>query len=103
MQPVGKITVNVESLLSFYDENREVGRHSNAIKTLAGEELGFALLIEYFNRIGVSAKLLNRTCNTGNAKGSRLDGWIEAKSVSLPTIYYQVEVKSWSIHGVGGD
>ena len=45
MQPIDKITVNVESLISFYDENRDVGRHSNAIKTLAGEELAFALLL----------------------------------------------------------
>jgi len=104
MQPIDKITVNLEALLPFYDENLEVSRHSNAIKTLAGEELGFALLIEHFRRIDVTAMLLNRTCNTGNRKGSRLDGWIEAKRISSATCtYYQVEVKSWSIHGVGGD
>jgi hypothetical protein len=72
MQPIDKITVNVEALLSFYDENREVRRHSNAIKTLAGEELGFALLIEHLRRIGVTAELLDRSCTTGKPKGSRL-------------------------------
>lgn len=102
MESISKITINVRALLSFYDENRKVRRHSNAIKALAGEELGFALLIEYFRRIGVTAKLLERPCTTGSPKGSRLDGWIEATGPSSTT-YYQVEVKSWSIHGVGGD
>ncbi len=103
LETIDKITVNVVALLSFYDENREARRHSNAIKTLAGEELGFALLIEYFRRTGVQATLLNRTCTTGNPKGFLLDGWIEARDVSSETTHYQVEVKSWSMHGVGGD
>jgi len=98
------LLVNVKQLLSFYDENRQMQPHSNAIKTLAGEELGFALVIEYFKRVGVTAKLLNRRCNVGSRSGSRLDGWLETTSSSSATItYYQVEVKSWSIHGVGGD
>jgi hypothetical protein len=104
MGTTNTVTVNVGSLLRFYDEDREVRRHSNAIKMVAGEELGFALLIEYFRRVGVTAKLLTRPCTTGSSKGSRLDGWIEATSPETSTCtYYQVEVKSWSIHGVGGD
>ena len=102
MESISKITINIKELLSFYDENREMGRHSNAIKTLAGEELGFGLLMEYFRRIGVTAKLLERPCTSGSPKGPRLDGWIEAAG-EYSTTYYQVEVKSWSIHGVGGD
>jgi hypothetical protein len=45
--------------------------------------------------------LLDHPCTTGNSKGFRLDGWIEAECHSLPATYYQVEVKSWSMHGVG--
>jgi hypothetical protein len=37
------------------------------IRTLAGEELGFALSIEYSRRIRVTAKLLERPCATGSA------------------------------------
>lgn len=98
------LTLDVKTLLAFYDEDTEVKRHSNSIKTLAGEELGFALLIEYFRRSSVKAELLRRPCTTGKKKGYRLDGWIQATNESSGvTTYYQVEVKSWSMHGVGGD
>jgi hypothetical protein len=102
MQPISNITIDVAALVSFYDGNPEVREHSNAIKTLAGEELGFALLEEYFRRNGVETKVL-RPCTTGSRKGPRLDGWVIAKGETSEPTYYQVEVKSWSIHGVGGD
>ena len=95
------LSVNLEQLITFYDQDEEARPHSNAIKTLAGEELGFALLIEYFRRNGKSANL-RTPCNTGHRTGPRLDGWLQGRGGSGADIDYQVEVKSWSFHGVGG-
>ena len=98
------LAINVRALLSFFDEDKTVSKHSNAIKTMAGEELMFALLIEYFLRDGFDAELLAHPCTTGKSKGPRLDGWVKVKkagTADVPT-FYQVEVKSWSAHGVGG-
>jgi hypothetical protein len=61
-----KLTLDVKALLDFYDSNRSVQMHSNAIKTVAGEELGFALLIEYFRRVGVIAEKLQKNAFSSN-------------------------------------
>ena len=95
--------VDIKRLIKFYDEDPSVKSHSNAIKTLAGEELGFALLMEYFKRQKRKVKHLDVPCNTGNRKGPRLDGWLKASGDNGEEVYYQVEVKSWSFHGVGGN
>lgn len=100
---MSQLQVNIKELISFYDEDRSVRSHSNAIKTLAGEELGFSLLLEHFRREGVTAELLDIPCTTGQRKGPWLDGWIRIVNPSPNTdTYYQVEVKSWSFHGLGG-
>lgn len=89
--------VDCQELLSFYDVDQSARTHSNAIKTLAGEELGFALLIDYFNSRGEQAKRMPQKCNSGK-NGPRLDGWLSVEARQKRRIY-QVEVKSWSIHG----
>lgn len=100
---MSKLQINIKELIAFYDEDRSVRPHSNAIKTLAGEELGFSLLLEHFRREGVTAELLDVPCTTGLRKGPWLDGWVRvANQLPTPDIYYQVEVKSWSFHGLGG-
>lgn len=90
--------VNIRELLAFYDEDSMARTHANAIKTFVGEELGLALLIEYFRRSNVEARLLDHSCKASN---DWLDGWVEAKFNS-GTVHYQVEVKSWSYHSKGG-
>lgn len=94
------VTVNIDRVLSFFDEDRSVSRHSNAIKTVAGEEFMFALLIKYFG--SDAAEMLSTTCTTGQTRGPRLDGWVKVQDgTASGPICYQVEVKSWSAHGVG--
>lgn len=95
------ILVDVHELLAFYDEESGARPHSNAIKTLAGEELGIALLIDYFRKCNAKAELLRQPCTTGKQKGPRLDGWLKVNDQENE-IYYQVEVKAWSFHGFGG-
>jgi hypothetical protein len=40
-------------------------------------------------------------CSTGRAKGHRLDGWLKVTSGEALTLF-QVEVKTWSYHSLGG-
>jgi hypothetical protein len=99
---MSNLIVNVNHVLSFFDEDRSVSRHSNAIKTVAGEEFMFALLIEYFRQSDIASEVIDRKCTTGKPRGPRLDGWVKAQGKTEPEpIYYQVEVKLWSAHGVG--
>lgn len=93
---MSKVQINIRNLIHFFDDDLEAGSHSNAIKTLAGEELGLALLIRHFEDIGRKSQLLSEPCTS---RGAWLDGWLFC---SNPTILYQVEVKSWSMHGYGG-
>jgi hypothetical protein len=99
-----EITINRGELLNFFDSDIKVRHHSSSIKAIIGEELMLALLVEYFRRNRETAKVVSRTCTTGNKKGHQLDAWLEVKHKSGPhdIVLYQVEVKSWSAHGVGG-
>jgi hypothetical protein len=98
------IRVNLEELVRFYDMDTEAGVHSSAIKGVMAEELGLALLLHYFKGQGRTVEtLLTARPSEGKKKGSRLDAWlIEMDAARNIRVRYQVEVKSWSIHGVGG-
>lgn len=107
LEPAGKIEprnikVDVRELLAFYDEREEARPHASAIKSVFGEELGFALLREHFRREGMTAERLDLPCTTGKRSGPRLDGWLRVEGVDRTTILYQVEVKAWAMHSFGG-
>jgi hypothetical protein len=96
------ITLNIRQILQFFDEDKKATKHSNAIKTIIGEELMLALLLEYFKREGICASVIPQSCTTGNKKGNRLDAWVKVQDpISRNPFFYQVEVKSWSAHGIG--
>jgi hypothetical protein len=95
-----KLKINLKELVNFYDFDHGAGIHSNAIKTLAGEELGFALMSHYFQGRGQKAIRLAGPCTTRSRPGNQLDGWFEVQRGSHLD-HYQVEVKSWSFHGYG--
>jgi hypothetical protein len=88
--------VSIDNILSFYDFDTTARPHSAAVKLFAGEELGLALLLNYFQGTGRKASKLEGIPAT---KGYRLDGWIKLENQQ--PILYQVEVKSWSMHGFG--
>jgi hypothetical protein len=108
-----KIKVNIRELVTFYDESDDAQKHSSAIKSLVGEPLAFALLRNYFDQLTPkncsrwlpadqnepAGKFLR--CTTGGKQGHWLDGWFEVKRNGSDITYYQVEVKSWSFHGIG--
>lgn len=96
------INVNVRELLAFFDEEAKgSSRHASAIVGVAGEDLGAALLVRYFQSQGLEAEILGIPCTQGTKKGYRLDRWV---LIHAPAgdILYQVEIKNWSAHAIGG-
>jgi hypothetical protein len=92
------IEIDRRELLAFFDEAPPAARgHATALVAVAGEELGLALLVDYFRRGGVASGRLPDACTQGRQRGHRLDGWVEAGHT-----LYQVEVKNWSAHSIGG-
>ncbi len=88
--------LNITEVVRFYDEDVEARTHSNSIKTLAGEELGLALLKQHLTE---TARAPAQVYSTPATKGARLDGWI--KVAQPKPVLFQIEVKSWSMHGYG--
>lgn len=90
-------TLNVQETVRFYDDDPDARKHSNAVKTVAGEELGLALLYHYLAQAGKRPTRVNLPCTSD---GAWLDGWIKVEQ-PMPVLF-QIEVKSWSMHGYGG-
>lgn len=96
------LSVNVPALLSFFDEKApDSSGHASAVVAVGGEELGIALLAKYLNDVGAKVEVLPERCTQGTKKGSRLDGWVQV-SKGGRALLYQVEVKNWSAHAIGG-
>jgi len=92
------VSINRRALLRFFDEVPEDScGHATAVVAIAGEELGLALLLDYFSKTATPAKKLEGSCSQGRKRGHRLDAWVERGST-----LYQVEVKNWSAHSIGG-
>jgi len=93
--------IDRRALLAFFDDDEQGGRHANAIKAVAGEELGLALLVHYLNETGRNPEMLPGPCTQRSRKGYRLDAWVSITDAAGPLLY-QVEVKTWSSHSIGG-
>ncbi len=96
------VEVQPRKLLEFFDEAPPLSRkHATAVVSVGGEELGIALILHYLERRGIHASVIGDRCTPGTKTGVRLDAWIEAPGPSAATLY-QVEVKNWSAHAIGG-
>jgi hypothetical protein len=94
--------LNLNELRNFYDYKIPSSEtHASAINAVLGEDLAVALLAHYFTYKGVVAEVLNEKVGLGTKKGYRLDKWIAVKSAT-ESIIYQVEIKNWSAHSIGG-
>jgi hypothetical protein len=95
------IEVDPTELLAFFDEvpTDSIG-HATAMVAVAGEELGTSLIIDYLRSLGRKASVLPGPCTPGARSGTRLDRWIEV--TDDPPLLYQVEIKNWSAHAIGG-
>jgi len=94
--------LHLRELLNFYDYRvPSSNTHASAVSALLGEDLAVALLVHYFKCEGLDVLVLDEVCTQGTQRGNRLDKWISVKS-STTSIIYQVEIKNWSAHSIGG-
>ncbi len=93
-----------KAILDFYDGkpvwDSELGSPVTSITGLIGENLVLGLLSHYFeSRKKRTVKICYRCKPNGNP-GRRLDAWVTV-GITRPK-HYQVEVKNWCAHAVGG-
>jgi len=88
--------INRERVLTFYDKRRlwppGTGSPVSAITGVIGEDLVLGLLCRHLN-----GKILSYGCKPEGSIGRRLDAWVSAGRK-----LYQVEVKNWCAHSMGG-
>jgi hypothetical protein len=95
--------LNLREFLNFYDYRVPSSiSHASAINAVLGEDLAVALLVHYFKGLGLEVAALDEVCSQGSQRGHRLDKWIVVQS-ALKSIIYQVEIKNWSAHSIGGN
>ena len=95
------LTIDIRELIAFCDEEDSARRNAKAAKEIVGEELALPLLVRYLRERRREAEILPGPCDTGNARGPHLHGWLQVKSPSGLTLY-QVQVKTWSRLSVRG-
>ncbi len=96
------LEVDIVAVLRFFDEKpAESWGHATAIVAFAGEDLGIGLLTHYWVSQGASVDVEPGPCGPGTKKGKRLDKWVRVSNDGSTT-YYQVEIKNWSAHAIGG-
>lgn len=95
--------VHLRELLDFYDYRVEASNtHASAINAVLGEDLAIALMRHFFMAQSAEVEVLKNPCTTGKQRGNRLDKWIAVKSNESSSTLYQVEIKNWSAHSIGG-
>jgi len=96
-------TLSIRGVLEFYDGAVATEcTHSNAINALLGEELGLGLMIHHLRAsTGGDVAALADPCTQGTPAGVRLDRWVRVAGPG-DAILYQVEVKNWCAHSLGG-
>jgi hypothetical protein len=96
------VEIDVLSLLQFFDEAVPASRyHATAVVAVAGEDMGVGLIAHYLRQQGLTVEVLPGPCTQGTHRGVRLDRWIRTIHDGN-AIYYQVEIKNWSAHAIGG-
>jgi hypothetical protein len=105
MNPRPLFRIDRLAVLEFYDARpANSSKHAAAINAVAGEDLGAGLMKHYLENVeGATVSILDGTCTPGTSKGNRLDRWVFAQwSDHTPPTLFQVEIKNWSAHSIGG-
>lgn len=100
-----KIKIKVNRIIQFFDEKpKDSWGHATSVVAVAGEDLGIGLLKHYLENVQkAKVSILNHTPTTGKRKGPRLDRWIDVIWSSGTGNIFQVEIKNWSAHAIGGE
>ncbi len=98
------VRIDRRRVLEFFDEiPKNSWKHATAVCSVAGEDLGAGLLKRYLEtEYDAKATILEGPVTTGKQKGPRLDRWVEVAYPDGGIIHYQIEVKNWSAHAIGG-
>lgn len=95
-------------LLTFFDEApKDSCGHATAIVGVIGEDFGAAVVKHYMVRSKLWGDINSveidheKTPTTGAQSGFRLDRWVLVSHENGATLY-QVEIKNWSAHAIGG-
>jgi hypothetical protein len=96
------ISIKRHEILNFFDKkDRKHSKHSSAINSFAGEELGVSLFGHFLQSKGFKVRREDHGFKNAQKTKKRLDAWITAISDS-EKIIYQAEVKNWTSHSLGG-
>ena len=103
MPDASSLLINVDEILSFFDEKPDwADRHSAAIVAMLFEDLAAATLQHCLIKNGATAvNIRPEPVTTGRKKGPRLDRWIEADLRDGTRPIFQAEMKSISSHAFG--
>ena len=95
--------LNLRELLNFFDckVSDSIG-HASAINGVIGEDLGVALLHQYFTDKKLNPIVLDEPCTQKTQKGKRLDKWVAVTDADSKIIY-QVEIKNWNAHSLNSE
>lgn len=97
--------LDLQALINFFDVvDKDSKKQASAINAVLGEDLGVELLVRYLasTKKYQSVVALDQPVGTGKQKGPRLDKWVVCEKKSKRGIIYQVEIKNWSGHSIGG-
>ena len=103
MEPTSSLLINVDEILSFFDEKPEwADRHSAAVVAVIFEDLAAATLEHCLRNNGATnVNVRPEPVTTGQRKGPRLDRWIEADLADGRQIIFQAEMKGISSQSLG--
>ena len=103
------VTVNVQELLSFFDEKPDWSeKHATAVVGVVGEDLNAACFCHYLESKGHQGEVLTDdsekpvTVGSGARKGPQLDRWIKVRWKKGTETLFQTEIKNWSAHSLSG-
>lgn len=97
--------LDLQALINFFDVvDKDSIKQASAVNAVLGEDLGVELLVRYLvsTKKYQSVVPLDQPVGTGKQKGPRLDKWVVCTKKSSLGIIYQVEIKNWSGHSIGG-
>jgi hypothetical protein len=105
-----KLKLNVLEVLRFFDEAPKTSMgHATAIVSVIGEDLGVSLFQKcLLEKDGIRTKIIMKNGvplqpTNGTGRGDRLDRWLQEEVLrNGKTMLYQIEIKNWSAHAIGG-
>lgn len=101
MEVGDQMKVNRKLLIEFFDTNQKENKsHSSAINGVCGEDIAIGVLKHYFGK-EYTVTDLGTPHENKKGGGKWLDGWLGLENKS-GKLLYQIEVKSWSAHSLGG-